>query len=371
MGSIYKKILKDGSRRYEARIRLNGKPVGKRFQRKKDAEEWLARYSVDVLDGTYRKLKKGTFGQYIEHWKETHLIPAKYKPSTLKGYRHCLQKSLLPEFGPYPIAAISSAEINRFIAKQLNGGLSPKSVQNELNLLGKIFKDAVSDNYLRHSPMEGVRKPKVTKKKHGRALKPEEIQSLLAVLDPKTRLLVITAILTGMRQGEQFALFWEDIDWENDVIRVHREVFWDFGKNGQKQEGQPKYVYTAPKTDYSIREIDLSPLLKKELLELYLKSGKKNGLVFPSSRGTPLNANNFYKRKFKPALKAAEIEDNVRWHDLRHTYGSLKLEQGANVYYIQRQMGHSSIQVTVDIYGHLLESRKPEEAAKTDQLVFG
>jgi integrase len=61
----------------------------------------------------------------------------------------------------------------------------------------------------------------------------------------------------------------------------------------------------------------------------------------------------------------------LRWHDLRHTFGSMKLEQGENIYYVQRQVGHSSIQVTVDIYGHLLETRKPQAAAKTDELVFG
>lgn len=98
---------------------------------------------------------------------------------------------------------------------------------------------------------------------------------------------------------------------------------------------------------------------EKEPLELYIKTGKKDGLIFSSSRGTPLNANNLCERKFKPALKAAGIEGKVRWHPLRQTFGSLNLEQGANVYYIQRQMGHSSIQVTVDIYGHLVKKREP------------
>lgn len=134
--------------------------------------------------------------------------------------------------------------------------------------------------------------------------------------------------------------------------------------------GQPNYVFLTPKSEYSIREIDLSPKVKKVLLELYLKSGQKEGLVFPSRKGTPLNANNFYKRKFKPALKAAGIEGNIRWHDLRHTFGSLKLEQGANIYYVQRQMGHSSIQVTVDIYGHLLASRSTRYARQRPKGVW-
>jgi len=112
-----------------------------------------------------------------------------------------------------------------------------------------------------------------------------------------------------------------------------------------------------------------SPRLKKELREHYLKS-EKTGLVFRTERGTPICASNSYARNFKPAARALELPD-LRWHDLRHTFGSLKLEQGANINYVQRQMGHSSIQVTVDIYGHLLENRKPEEAAKTDELVFG
>jgi integrase len=61
----------------------------------------------------------------------------------------------------------------------------------------------------------------------------------------------------------------------------------------------------------------------------------------------------------------------VRWHELRHTFGSVKIEQGENIYYVQRQMGHGSIQVTIDIYGHLLETRKPEAAARTDEFIFG
>ena len=68
---------------------------------------------------------------------------------------------------------------------------------------------------------------------------------------------------------------------------------------------------------------------------------------------------------------AAGIAGKVRFHDRRHTFGALKIEQGENPYYIQRQMGHSSIQVTFDIYGHLLRSRKPEAAVRTDNLLFG
>jgi integrase len=67
---------------------------------------------------------------------------------------------------------------------------------------------------------------------------------------------------------------------------------------------------------------------------------------------------------------AAQI-GKVRFHDLRHSYGSIKIEQGENIHYVERQMGHSSIQVTIDTYGHLLETRKPDAAARTDAMIFG
>jgi len=123
----------------------------------------------------------------------------------------------------------------------------------------------------------------------------------------------------------------------------------------------------------------MSPELLKELLELYMRSSK-TGLVFCTAKGTPLNPGNVVERDFKDVLEKAEAEraknnlpavGKVRWHDLRHTFGSLKIDQGENPYYIMRQMGHSSIQVTFDIYGHQLESRNPQAAAKTDAMIFG
>ena len=145
-------------------------------------------------------------------------------------------------------------------------------------------------------------------------------------------------------------------------------MYWKFGKYIRPAEGEELFTFVTPKSQTSRRDIDLSPELKKELRQRYLCS-KKKGLVFCSADGRPLDPNGFVKKEFGNAVTAAEL-GKLRFHDLRHTFGSLKIEQGENIYYIQRQMGHSSIQVTIDIYGHLLESRKPEAAAKTDAMIF-
>ena len=93
-----------------------------------------------------------------------------------------------------------------------------------------------------------------------------------------------------------------------------------------------------------------------------------------------MNPGNLVKRDFRKALEKAEAErkknnlsaiGKVRWHDLRHTFGSLKLDQGEDLVYVCRQMGHSSVSVTADIYAHQIRSRRPEAAAKTDEIIFG
>ncbi len=93
-----------------------------------------------------------------------------------------------------------------------------------------------------------------------------------------------------------------------------------------------------------------------------------------------MDADNLVKRDFTEALKAADAKraeaklptiGKVRWHDLRYTFGSLKIEQGENIKCVQVQMEHSDIKITLDVYGHLLKDANPAAAARTDRLVFG
>ena len=123
----------------------------------------------------------------------------------------------------------------------------------------------------------------------------------------------------------------------------------------------------------------MSPALRKQLLEHSMKSGRK-GLVFPGANGRPMQPDNFVERRFAKILGKAESKreeshlspiGKLRWHDLRHTFGSLKIDQGEDLLYVSREMGHSSIQVTADIYAHQIRAKRPEAAAKTDAAIFG
>lgn len=384
-GTIITRTASDGKKRYDTVIRIGGKQRWKTFCHKKAAESYLDNNSSEVREGTYREIKKGTFKEYAIIWKQINLNDKMLKPATLNSYGSIIDHHLIPTFGDHYLPAITSDDISIFRTDLLTGGkgshvLSAKSVRNILNLFNKILIDARKASRLKINPMADVDKPKIQKNKAGRALTYEEFNAVLAECSGRLRLIFLASCMTGMRRGETLGLSWDNIDFGNNAVKVRQELFWKHGKYQHVEDGQPKYVFTSPKSAESVRDIDLSPALRKELLEHRLKTGNSKGLVFCNSDGTPLDPNNLVKRDFADALKAADEKrikaglhpiGKLRWHDLRHTFGSWKIAQKEDVYYVQRQMGHSSIQITIDTYAHLLKNKNPEAAEKTDYLVFG
>jgi integrase len=377
-GFIRTRKTAGGKNRYAAVIKIHGKQRVKTFIHRKAAEDYLDNLSGEVRDGSYREIRKATFREYLDTWKAINLHDKMLKPSTVRGYASILAKHLEPEFGSLPLQAISSDEIDLFRTSLLREDRAGNTVNNVLNLLGKILAAAKKAHYLKRNPMADVDKAPADKDPQGRALKPDEIESILDASDGLDYIIIATAIATGMRRGEQFGLDWEHVDFENSVIKIRRALFWKWGKYCQTASGEPKYIYVSPKSKNSIRDIDMSPELRKELLGLYLKSGRK-GLVFPGANGAPMHPDNFVKRNFADALKHADEKrlknsqtaiGKVRWHDLRHTFGSLKIDQGEDLLYVSRQMGHASLSVTADIYAHQIRAKRPEAAAKTDAVIF-
>jgi integrase len=370
MNAIYKNELKAGKTSWSTYI-LAKQPDGstrqiwKTFRRKSDAEAWRDSTRTEVREGTFRELRKSTFSQYVEHWLKTHTVDL--KASTVACYKSSVRAHLIPAFGNRPLTAITPGDINRFRADL--PGKAAKTVTMLLTLLGKILSDAVSDGYLKLSPMSGVKRPPKDRSTKGRALQPEEIARLLNTLDADFELQVRFALLTGLRQGEQFGLRWEDVDFRAGTIRVERSLSWLWGSDA----GGAHYRMETPKTEAGNRLVDIGPGLLADLRELHLRQGRRKGLIWaadPEGR-TPVVPQTIYRRHFKPALQAAGIEGRVRWHDLRHTFGSLKIAQGEDIVYVSRQLGHANVSMTVDTYSHQIRARRPEAAARTEELLFG
>lgn len=234
--------------------------------------------------------------------------------------------------------------------------MKPKTVINEIVPLKLMFKHAVKWGYLKSSPAEYVDRPRVEKEEM-EILNPDEIRLLLDKAKPEYKTLFLTAVLTGLRRGELIGLQWGDIDWVHNQIYVRRS----YCSTSKKLQ--------SPKTKSSRRKIDMSPTLVHEMKKHKLSCPKGDlDLVFCNSEGGILDPDNMVHRGFLPALREAKIR-KVRFHDLRHTNASLRIEQGQNLVYVSKQIGHTNVSTTLNVYSHLLKEVHAEQAEKLDVIL--
>jgi len=262
------------------------------------------------------------------------------------------------------INRITTATIEKYITTRQIQGMNINTLRKVLVTMGQILSYAVRHKYIDHSPLKDAERPRSTGKEgvHEqekiRVLTPPQIRTFLdKVADQKYRTMFLLAVFAGPRQGEILGFKWSDILWENRQIHVQRTY--------------TKGRFFATKTKSSNRKIDLGPAVISELKKWKLACPKNDlNLIFPNEAGKPMNYSNMMNRHFIPTLKAAHLP-TIRFHDLRHTYASLLIEQGENIKYIQTQLGHSSPTVTWNVYAHLMESTNQEAACRLEKTILG
>ena len=226
--AIYQRKLKNGEKRYDGVIYVPTPGGGKKqkwhsFSLKRDAQDWVERNHIDVRQGTYREMKKANFAQFYEQsWKPNALSPARKKLSSIRVIESLVRNHLIPHIGQHQMTAIDSEVIEDLETKLLE--TLPRSFRAVLANLNTMLNDAVRKHYIRVNPMKGVKLTKAPKSRKGIALTPDQINWLIEYeeFDETDQLLILTGVLTGMRQGEQFGLQWSDIDFDNNVIHVRQ-----------------------------------------------------------------------------------------------------------------------------------------------------
>ena len=331
-GSIQKK-----GPTYYAVVAINGKR--KWFSggpTKKDAQRVLSERLGEIDDGTYKELPKITFAAFSELWLKNY-AEAHVKPSTLAGYKHIIKQNLIPVFGSHKLSDITARPLQSYVAVRLSK-ISPKTACNEVVVIKEMFKHAYRWEYLKSNPAEHLERPKVTKSEI-EILAPEEVKKLLSIPTGHYRTAFLTDVQTGLRAGELWGLKWPDIDWNAKQLHVKRSLW--------------KGEFQTPKSKTSIRKIDLPDSLMQELRIWKLACpANEDNLIFPSTEGKTTCHDNAVKRHFNPALKKAGL-GHVSFHSLRHTNASMRIQAGQNIKYIQTQLGHASINITLDTYGHM------------------
>ena len=332
---------------------------------KKEAERKLRHVLNQIEAGQYRPDgKKKMFKEYAEEWVEQKKADLKHNTwITYKGQtkRYLLDADL--GLANRKLATIDRPAVMNFKTKLMKNHthLSNRTINATLILLGSILQSALMDGFITVNAARLVKKLPLEHREM-EILTTEEIRKVLDTAkksDWDLYVMIYLLVMTGMRRGEMFALDWKSINFTEATLVVRRSF--------------TSSRFQDPKTKQSRRSVNLSPSVIKVLKEHRLKRGNPDGtmLLFDRGNGFPKDPDNLTKNSWPQLLRAAGVRESVRLHDLRHTFCSLLLAQGASPKYIQSQLGHSSIMVTMDRYGHLMPETNTKEKELLDETVFG
>ncbi|MDQ3378708.1 MAG: site-specific integrase [Actinomycetota bacterium] len=349
MAHIESYRLQDGKKRYRARwVGGDGSARSRSFVLKKDAERFVLEQQRRASLGALYQAPPETFGDFLAGWLERYAL--RVRRSTLARLREVLPH--LDRFRSVGLDEIRPAAVEDHIAALAHR--APRQAELALRVLKQVLANAKERGHLVDEGVFRVRAPRRDQQEI-RFLDWDEVEELAANTVEPYGNLVLLAALTGLRQGELFALRDRNVDLTARTVQVVHGAY----------EGELVPV----KTRASRRRVDLSSTAARVLRrQLLARRPNDLGVVFPSPRGELLNDDNFRHRVFRPAVRRTGLA-RLRFHDLRHTYAALMVAAGAHPKYLQAQMGHSSIRVTLDLYGHLLPDANRSVLAELDRLV--
>ncbi len=319
-----------------------------------DARAWRAEAQSALRRGTLRAPTRTTLAEAAREWVEAaraNVVRTRsgepYKPSALRAYGQALSTKLLPELGHLRLSAITRNSIQDLIDRLVAEGLAPSTVRNAILPLRAIYRRLISRSEVLLNPTLGLALPAVRATRE-RVAHPTEAQALLEALRPEDRPVWATALYAGLRRGELQALRWCDVDLEAGLIRVERS--WD------AKEGP-----ILPKSRAGRRRVPLARPLRAHLAAHRLRGSLERELVFGRDGGKAL-ASDALTRRARTAWRRAGLAP-IGLHECRHTYAAFMIAAGVNAKALSSYMGHSSITVTLDRYGHLMPGNEDEAAA--------
>ncbi|HET7446039.1 MAG TPA: tyrosine-type recombinase/integrase [Solirubrobacterales bacterium] len=313
-------------------------------------------------------------GVYVEGMRTGRVRPKgreRYKPNTTRSYERVVRVYIAPSaVGQIRVARLRRRDLQEFADELHAAGLSAGTISNILNPVQAFFRRAIDRDELSYNPSERIDLPHGRSKRPKRIASKEEAATLLGVLDATIRPVWATAFYAGLRRGELQALRVCDIDFEAHLIAVERG--WD------QVEG-----VIEPKSDAGRRTVPMLAILADYLAADLRRTGRSGeDLIFGRTTEQAFYASTIdygAKKAWKTASAAAAGEDDealsfprrITLHECRHTFASLLIDAGANPKAIQQFMGHSKIQTTFDVYGHLLPGSHDEVRERMDGYLRG
>ena len=368
-------IRQRGQHSWEIRVDLGRDPeTDKRRRRietvkgpKREAQRRLAEMLVDSDRGAL-VVRPGrlTVRDLLVAWLEGY-VTTNCSVRTQDSYRSIVDIHLNPGIGHIFLKNLQPTDIQRYYSSVLNEkGLSPRTVHHQHRVLSEALKHGVKQGWLVRNPCQMVDPPR-PRKTLMQTLGPEEVGVLLEAAQTSPFYpIIVTAVSSGLRQGELLGLRWRDINLDLAFLSVSQVLY--------KRRGLCEFK--EPKSDHSRRKVNLTPRLALFLRE-YRKQKETEGIMM----GRLLMLDNlvFSNLERKPVDPGTlthafrQIADSVglkcRFHDLRHTFASLMLMAGANAKVVSEALGHSSVGFTLDTYSHVLPTMQKTAMSNLDKLL--
>ena len=319
---------------------------------------------VDTL-----KAAQYTVGQWMDVWFENY-AKIKVRPSSHQTYRGYIDHHIKPYVGDIPLNKLTTLDLQQLYKKLLSGGrvertesekqpkgLSPKTVRNINQVISSALTFAKEQKLIISNPAEGCSLPKLEHREM-KTLTAEQLQSFLReAKESGVYEMYYIELATGLRRGELLGLKWEDINLTTGIIHVRRQVA---RINGE--------IVEAPlKTKNSYRTVSIGEDAVGILIQQKEKSHSE--YVFSSPAGGPISPDSVLHMLHR-VLKRAGLP-MVRFHDLRHTFATLALQNGVDVKTVSGMLGHFSADFTLDTYAHVTTQAQRQAANTIDTILSG
>jgi integrase len=314
-----------------------------------EAREKLTALQRDLDRGVRVPEENWSLEDYLSHWLATVVRPHR-APKTFQGYELVVRRHILPTLGRRRLRGLSVPDVRRLIQTLEDSGMGTRGVQQVHAVLRNGLQSAMRDELVVRNVASLVQ-VKTPRYEVGRGLSVDQARTLLdASGSDRLHALYVLAVYLGLRRGELLGLQWAKVDLDGEFLQVTHTL--------QRVEGELRFQ--PPKTRHSRRTIPLPGPCLEALRAHRVAQGRERlaaggrwideGMVFASTVGTPIEPDNLSRSWY--VVRKVLGEPAPRFHDMRHTCVSLLLAEGAPPHVVQQIVGHSAIDVTMNIYAH-------------------
>ena len=325
----------------------------KTFRTIAQAEAFADAVETDINRGQFLdpQLGKRTLGDWAQEWLDAR--HQEIAPKTYVTYEGLLRTHILPAFGRTQMARLRPLDIQRFLGKMSDAGLSRSRIRQARQLLSMILNSAIDNGYIGRNPVPRERLKGKEPKRDQHPLSFEEVHKVANACPDRFRALIYVLAYGGLRWGEAAALRRSSCNLLRNRIEVREAV----------SEVGGRLHYGPPKT-HQVRTVVIPEPIKEILSEHLAKyvGRTADSLVFTAEEGTHAWITNFRKNVWWPALDEAGVDRVTTIKDLRHTCASLMHAAGRSAKEVKEQLGHSTIAMTLDTYTHLFDEGRDEAA---------